>query len=317
MDAVQPHQIFQFCNRDLIFHHQRTRATMAIDNSLERKVKDVAAGFVGGATQVLIGQPFDLIKIRLQTGTGTATSASGIIKNVIKNEGILAFYKGTLPPLFGVGACVSLQFYGFHETKRYFLNKNNTNTLSLWPQTYICGAMAGIVNTPVTTPVEQLRILSQASADKLSIKSVISNIYGSNGVKGLFRGFNITLCREIQSYGVWFLSYETMINQLIQWQGYKSRNDINTLQLLTCGALAGNFLWLSAYPLDVIKSNIQSDGFNSKSKFSGKSINVIRHIMATSGLQGFWKGIGPCLMRATPCSAGTFASVELALRVLG
>lgn len=288
---------------------------MSIDNSLERKVKDIAAGFVGGATQVLIGQPFDLIKIRLQTGT--SESSSSIIKNVIKNEGALAFYKGTLPPLFGVGACVSLQFYGFHETKRYFLNKNNTSSLTLWPQTYICGAVAGIVNTPVTTPVEQLRILSQSSHEKILINSLVRNIYQNNGFGGLFRGFNITLLREIQSYGVWFLSYEIMITQLIKVQGYKSRNDINTLQLLTCGALAGNFLWLSAYPIDVIKSNIQSDGFGKESKFSGKSMNVIKHIMSTAGVRGFWKGIGPCLMRATPCSAGTFASVELALRVMG
>ena len=96
-----------------------TEITKSVDNSLTRKLKDIAAGFVGGATQVLIGQPADLVKIRLQTTS--ATSSFQVIKNVIKNEGILAFYKGTLPPLFGVGVCVSLQFYGFHETKRQIL----------------------------------------------------------------------------------------------------------------------------------------------------------------------------------------------------
>lgn len=82
-----------------------TEITKSVDNSLTRKLKDIAAGFVGGATQVLIGQPADLVKIRLQTTS--ATSSFQVIKNVIKNEGILAFYKGTLPPLFGVGVwCV-------------------------------------------------------------------------------------------------------------------------------------------------------------------------------------------------------------------
>lgn len=287
----------------------------SVDNSFERKVKDVAAGFVGGATQVLIGQPFDLVKIRLQTSHSSQSSAS-IIQSVLRNEGISAFYKGTLAPLFGVGACVSLQFYGFHETKRYILQKNNQKDLNLWPQTYICGAMAGIVNTPITTPVEQLRILSQSSVEKTSVNAVVKDIMKTQGIKGIFRGFDITLIREIQSYGVWFLAYELTIQSLLKVRGYSSRNDISTPELLFSGALAGNLLWLSAYPLDVIKSNVQSDSFKG-SKFNGSAVAATKYIYKSGGIRGFWKGIGPCLLRATPCSAGTFASVELALRVLG
>ncbi|RLV94505.1 hypothetical protein JA1_001702 [Spathaspora sp. JA1] len=287
-----------------------------IDNSLARKAKDIAAGFIGGATQVLIGQPADLVKIRLQTTSNT--SSISIIKNVIKNEGILAFYKGTLPPLFGVGVCVSLQFYGFHETKRQLLQYSGEEKLGLWPQTYIAGAMAGVVNTPVAAPIEQLRIISQASEKKLSLTETVKKIYSQHGVwNGLYRGVGITLVREIQAYGVWFLTYETLISQIIDLQHYKSRDQISTPELLASGAIAGNALWLASYPIDVIKSNIQSDGFGNQSKFSGSALKATRYIYATHGLMGFWRGIVPCLLRAVPCSAGTFASVELALRLMG
>ncbi|EGW32361.1 uncharacterized protein SPAPADRAFT_61442 [Spathaspora passalidarum NRRL Y-27907] len=287
-----------------------------IDNSLTRKAKDIAAGFVGGATQVLIGQPADLVKIRLQTTSNT--SSLSIIKNVIKNEGIFAFYKGTLPPLFGVGVCVSLQFYGFHETKRQLLQYSGQDKLNLWPQTYIAGAMAGVVNTPVASPIEQLRILSQASEKKLSLTETVKKIYAEHGVwNGLYRGTGITLIREIQAYGVWFLTYETLISQIIDLQHYKSRDQISTPELLASGALAGNALWLSSYPIDVIKSNVQSDKFGKESKFSGSAIKAARYIYLNHGLLGFWRGIVPCLLRAVPCSAGTFASVELALRLMG
>lgn len=287
-----------------------------VDTTISRKVKDIAAGFIGGGTQVLIGQPADLVKIRLQTSN--TDSSIEIIKRVIKNEGIFAFYKGTLPPLFGVGACVSLQFYGFHETKRYFLSKGQKQ-LNLWPQTYICGAMAGLINSPVTSPVEQLRILSQSneSTKEISLIDTVKKIYKTNGVSsGIYRGLNITILREIQAYGVWFLSYEYMISKLIDYKKYSSRNEIKTFELLGSGALAGNLLWLSSYPLDVIKSNVQSDSF-SASKFNGKSIEATKFIYQKFGFRGFWKGLGPCLIRATPCSAGTFASVELALRLMG
>ncbi|KAF8005331.1 hypothetical protein HF325_000788 [Metschnikowia pulcherrima] len=289
---------------------------MSVDDSFSRKAKDVAAGFIGGATQVLIGQPADLVKIRLQTST-SASSSGEIIKQVLTKEGPLAFYKGTLAPLFGVGACVSLQFYGFHETKRQLLKSSGENQLLLWPQTYIAGAMAGAVNTPVTAPVEQLRILSQSSTKTTSLKDTVKEIYNARGLAGLYRGTTITLVREVQAYGVWFLTYESLIQYLITNRGYGLRGDIPTLELLGCGALAGNALWLSSYPLDVIKSNIQSDGFGKDSKYNGKITSATRAIWAANGMRGFWKGIVPCLLRAVPCSAGTFAAVETALRVMG
>ncbi|KAI5968693.1 YMC1 [Candida margitis] len=287
----------------------------AIDNSLSRKVKDIAAGFVGGATQVLIGQPADLVKIRLQTTS--ATSSSQVIKDVIKNEGVLAFYKGTLPPLFGVGVCVSLQFYGFHEAKRQILQYTGKSQMNLWPETYIAGAVAGVVNTPVTAPVEQLRILSQSSGESISLTSTVKKIFAQRGIRGIYRGFDITLIRELQAYGVWFLTYEALIKKITELHNYKSRDEIGTPELLASGALAGNALWLSSYPLDVIKSNVQSDGWGANSKFDGSAIKAAKYIFSHHGLTGFWRGIVPCLLRAVPCSAGTFASVELALRLMG
>lgn len=289
---------------------------MSVDDSITRKVKDITAGFIGGATQVLIGQPADLVKIRLQTSK-TPTTSGQVIKQVLQKEGILAFYKGTLAPLFGVGACVSLQFYGFHETKRQILKRTDEPYLLLWPQTYIAGAMAGVVNTPVTAPVEQLRILSQSSTESTSLTDTVKKIYSSRGVAGLYRGVTITLLREVQAYGVWFLTYEYLLEHIKKTRGYAHRNEITTPELLFSGALAGNAFWLSSYPLDVIKSNIQSDKFGAESRYNGKISAATRAIWAANGFRGFWKGIVPCLLRAIPCSAGTFAAVETALRFMG
>lgn len=192
--------------------------------------------------------------------------------------------------------------------------------MNLWPQTYIAGAFAGIVNTPVTAPVEQLRILSQSNTknESSSMLATVRKIYAERGAaKGIYRGFTITLVRETQAYGVWFLAYESLISYIQVSRGYKSRNDIGTAELLTAGALAGNALWLSSYPLDVIKSNIQSDKFGTESRFNGSIRLAATYIWRTNGFMGFWKGLTPCLIRAVPCSAGTFASVELALRLMG
>ncbi|KAG9537783.1 hypothetical protein KCU84_g24423, partial [Aureobasidium melanogenum] len=83
-----------------------------------RAVKDLFAGAVGGIAQVLIDkkdicQPFDIVKVRLQT-TSQYSGAADAASKILKNEGATAFYKGTLTPLIGIGACVSVQFGAFH-----------------------------------------------------------------------------------------------------------------------------------------------------------------------------------------------------------
>jgi len=53
------------------------------------------------------GQPFDIVKVRLQTSTAYPNALSAAA-SIWKNEGSVAFYKGTLTPLLGIGACVSV-----------------------------------------------------------------------------------------------------------------------------------------------------------------------------------------------------------------
>lgn len=289
-----------------------------VDTSYARKAKDIIAGFVGGAAQVLIGQPADLVKVRLQTLAGNDVGSLAIIRQVLRNEGALAFYKGTISPLFGVGVCVSLQFYGFHEARRQIMARTGSNSLSIWPQTYLAGAAAGLMNAPIASPVEQLRILSQSNtAGPIPLRKMIESIYGQFGFRGIYRGFGITTVREFQAYGVWFATYELMIRKLMSLQNLKSKAELPTAQLLGSGAGAGLMLWLSSYPLDVIKSTVQSDKLGQGSRFNGSSVAAAKAIYRLHGWRGFWRGLTPCLLRAVPCSAGTFASVELALRVMG
>ncbi|ODQ65780.1 hepatocellular carcinoma down-regulated mitochondrial carrier protein [Nadsonia fulvescens var. elongata DSM 6958] len=293
-----------------------------IDSSFTRKAKDTAAGFAGGVSQVLIGQPFDLIKVRLQTGQ--FQSPIEAFTHTLKKEGPLAFYKGTAAPLFGVGACVSLQFYAFHEARRQLLKSGDGIQKELsYKQFYVAGASAGIANTFITAPVEQIRILLQTQgngAQKIYNGPIdaIKKISKQSGVfKGLFRGFNVTLLREGQAYGVWFLTYEFVINQLIKRSPPGTeRKDLPAWKLAASGALAGEALWLSSYPLDVIKSRLQSDGFGPDRKYTS-AWAITKKTYSKEGLRAFWKGLGPTLARAVPASAGTFMTVELAMRVLG
>ncbi|KAL1886180.1 carrier protein ymc1 [Paecilomyces lecythidis] len=294
------------------------------DGGALRTVKDLSAGAAGGIAQVLLGQPFDIIKVRLQTSNQYSSALDAATK-ILKNEGPLAFYKGTLTPLIGIGACVSVQFGAFHEARRRFEEANAKKDPSKpglsYSQYYAAGAFAGVTNSVLSGPIEHIRIRLQAQphgAGRLYSGPLdcVRKLSAHEGVlKGLFRGQVVTVLREAQAYGVWFLTFEYLMN-LDAKRNNVNREEISSIRVATYGGLAGEGLWLASYPFDVVKSKMQTDGFGAHQKFSSMT-DCFKKTFAAEGLGGFWKGIGPTLLRAMPVSAGTFAVVELAMRALG
>ncbi|KAG8529188.1 uncharacterized protein KY384_005823 [Bacidia gigantensis] len=280
---------------------------------LQRTLKDLVAGAAGGIAQVLLGQPFDIVKVRLQTTSQYSGALDGATQ-IFKNEGPLAFYKGTLTPLVGIGACVSIQFGGFHYARRQFEARNAsihpTNPTLSYSQYYASGAFAGITNSVISGPIEHVRIRLQTQPhghNRLYSGPIdcVRKLSAHEGVlSGLYRGEAVTILREAQAYGVWFLSYEYLMNADAK-RNLVKRNEIPQWKVAFYGGLAGEMLWLSSYPFDVVKSKMQSDGFGPNKKFASMR-DCFGQTWRSEGLRGFWKGIGPTLLRAMPVSAGTF-----------
>lgn len=62
--------------------------------SLSRTSKDVLSGTSGGIAQVFVGQPLDIIKVRLQTAPqGTYSGLVDCAKQIFTAEGALGFYR--------------------------------------------------------------------------------------------------------------------------------------------------------------------------------------------------------------------------------
>ncbi|KAK4124473.1 mitochondrial carrier [Parathielavia appendiculata] len=295
-------------------------------SSAAQTVKDLFSGAAGGVAQVLIGQPFDIVKVRLQTSQ-TYPSALAAATSIYKHEGALAFYKGTLTPLLGIGACVSIQFGAFHAARRWLeerkLKRSGTSSAATlgYGEYYCAGAFAGLANTALSSPIEHVRIRLQTQPHGLGERlysgpwDCVRKLSQSGGLgKGLYRGTSVTLLREAQAYGVWFLTFEWLMNADAARNGVE-RKQIASWKVALYGGLAGEALWLASYPFDVVKSKMQTDGFGSAQRYKSMR-DCFAQTWRAEGARGFWKGIGPTLLRAMPVSAGTFAVVEMTMRAI-
>lgn len=280
-------------------------------------VKDLFAGTVGGIAQVLVGQPFDTVKVRLQSSAeGTYSGVGDVIKKLIANEGIGGFYKGTLTPLVGVGACVSVQFSVNEFMKRYYDKQLNGKTPSTL-QFFNCGAVAGFANGFLASPIEHIRIRLQTQTGSVKefngpidcFKKLSKNgLFSSSGV---FKGLTPTLFRESVGLGIYFATYEALIAR--EFDKFKvKRTDIPAWKLCLFGGLSGYTLWIGIYPVDVIKSKLQTDSLASP-KYKGVS-SVVKDIWVKNGIKGFYKGFVPTIARAAPANGATFAMFEFTMR---
>ncbi|KAJ8518307.1 hypothetical protein ONZ45_g4596 [Pleurotus djamor] len=298
------------------------------DKGFVKTVKDLTAGTAGGIAQVLVGQPFDIVKVRMQTAPkGTYAGMLHCAGGILKNEGPLAFYKGTTSPLLGIGVCVSIQFGVLEFTKRIFAERNIKNGvggadgLALGPgQLVAAGIAAGLANGFVSGPVEHIRIRLQIQSTGNKIYSgpvdAVRKIYSSHGIAGIYKGQGVTFLREAVGYGVYFLTYEKLVQREMRTKGIK-REEISPVNAVLYGAAAGYALWALIYPIDMIKSRMQTDGF---SKATGQkytsAVNCLRTVWRTEGIGAFTRGLGPTLIRSPFANGATFLGFELANRLL-
>ncbi|KIM45352.1 hypothetical protein M413DRAFT_338382 [Hebeloma cylindrosporum] len=295
---------------------------------MSNTVKDLTAGTAGGIAQVLVGQPFDIVKVRMQTAPkGTYNGMLHCAGGILKNEGPLAFYKGTLTPLLGIGVCVSIQFGALEYAKRVFASQNlaigrgGEGGRSLTGnQLFIAGVFAGLANGVVSGPVEHIRIRLQTQSDTNRLYNgpwdAIKKIYGQNGIAGIYKGQGVTLLREASGYGVYFLTYE----KLVQWEMAKKgirRDQIKPINSIAYGAAAGYALWAVIYPIDMIKSRMQTDGFSPATGQKYKStLDCVRTVWRTEGAGAFVRGLTPTLIRSPFANGATFLGFEMAMRAL-
>ncbi|KAK9120740.1 hypothetical protein Syun_018357 [Stephania yunnanensis] len=292
--------------------------------------KDLTAGTIGGAAQLICGHPFDTIKVKLQSQPTPLpgqvpkyTGAIDAVKKTIAAEGLGGLYKGMGAPLATVAAFNAVLFTVKGQLVA-LLRSEPGASLSI-NQQVVCGAGAGVAVSFLACPTELIKCRLQAQSAlagsgtaTLAVKysgpmDVARHVLRSEGgTVGLFKGLVPTLAREVPGNAAMFGVYEATKQYLA---GGQDTSSLGRGSLILAGGLAGASFWGFVYPTDVVKSVIQVDDYKNP-KFSG-SINAFRTILASEGIKGLYKGFGPAMARSVPANAACFLAYEVTRSAVG
>ncbi|KAK4937205.1 carnitine transporter [Elasticomyces elasticus] len=291
-------------------------------------LRSLAAGGVGGICAVVVGHPFDLVKVRLQTAEkGVYSGALDVVRKTIAREGLArGLYAGVSAPLVGVTPMFAVSFWGYDMGKQLVNTFSTVPVVNNTPQYSIgqisaAGFFSAIPMTLITAPFERVKVLLQIQGQKDLAPGekpkynggvdVVRQLYKEGGIRSVFRGSAMTLARDGPGSAAYFAVYEYVKRSLSPKDANgNATGELSLPAVMAAGGAAGVAMWIPVFPVDTIKSRIQTA--EGHPTISG----VIGSLYRSGGIKAFFPGFGPALARAVPANAATFVGVELAHKAM-
>lgn len=283
---------------------------------------------IGGGAGIVVGHPFDTIKVRLQADRcGHFVSPLQSLKKTVRNEGVRGLFKGLSSPLVGNVPIQAMLFGGFgFFMKLLNFNQYHSSTAAqpLWHH-FVAGSAIGVLQVPLTCSIELVKIRMQNQQFTMRRDNTNTSngrrgfsgswdcarqLYARHGTAGLMQGFRCSLYRDVW-YGVYFWLYEATRRLLIGGNGEQLDRSLSALETMAAGAISGAVSWFIIYPIDVVKTRIQLQQFTSPAGVW----DITRQIWANEGAHVFFKGVGTTVVRAIPVNMITFLGFEIVLKV--
>ncbi|KAL8375730.1 hypothetical protein RB595_007038 [Gaeumannomyces hyphopodioides] len=312
---------------------------------------DFWAGYISGAAGILIGNPLDVVKVRLQAAATAPAPAlappPAPHTHARQWASLRALAAGTAAPVLGYGALNALLFVSYNRAEALLNGAGGTTGSNLWT-TWAAGAVGGLATWAVSTPTELVKCRAQLASPSSPSSSSSSSPSSSwavarqvwrreGGVRGFYLGGAVTALRDSVGYGFYFWSYELCSRWMRRRGGDGDGDSGEAARVLLCGGVAGVVTWASIFPLDTVKTRVQaqlpgalaavasSEGsplLPSSSDAPGRgrrlgAVEVAREAYREGGLRVFFRGLAVCSVRAFVVNAAQWAVYEWIMREMG
>ncbi|CAF1439780.1 unnamed protein product [Adineta steineri] len=302
--------------------------------------QQIIATSVGAMCTALLMTPFDVVRIRLQSqqqplskgdcfvfrnGLGdhvcscfNETKAvpwynrsipgqySGTIDALLKitrSEGIRSLWSG-LPPTLIMSLPNTVIYFTAYEQLKCVMGYKRTNLNPIIPG--IAGGSARMLAVVVTSPLELIR--TKKMSQKLSYSDLLKILrvsIAADGFRSLWRGLIPTIWRDLPFSIFYWSSYEQLKLFIT-----KKFGATQTLSAFYSGATAGALATILTHPFDTVKSIRQVQIGNNQPQKTDRTIYILRKMLREQGLQSWYKGLIPRLLKVSPACAIMISTIE-------
>ncbi|KAF2074660.1 hypothetical protein CYY_004055 [Polysphondylium violaceum] len=315
----------------------------------------LVAGSLSKVTESLLMYPLDTIKTRLQfqgeqSRQSVKRTYSGILhalKSTIRHESLRGVYRGYLAHILYVVPSAAISFVCYEAIVKQIKKTHTAKSERSMATSFGGGVTSGtadgglgvlvpilgmtlarVSGSIIRTPFDVIKMRQQVSGSLLNEKRKQENQSAYQILKrllksgGLLKWSSVSLLRDLPFSAIYFTSYELSRNyqkKLINLNNHTNvKRKLTPINNLTAGAIAGAVGTILTIPIDVIKTNLQTQDLLPKEKRRSSSgiVSAIKYIISTEGYRGLTKGLGTRLLVVVPSAALSFSSYEYIKKAL-
>ncbi|KAF9584983.1 hypothetical protein BGW38_004391 [Lunasporangiospora selenospora] len=275
---------------------------------------------------------------------GTLTGVFKAGRDIQKTVGLRGLFQGNFATVLRIFPYAAIKFTSYEQYRHLLMPTRRSESPY---KKLVAGSLAGVTAVFFTYPLDLLRVRTAYETDAPRYRDLILRIYNEPAARkrgahhlssssspwiptfkltNFYRGFFCTLLGMIPYAGVAFFTHDILqdyCREHIPWTVMPVQPQLNsattdddpyrpklrTVAELMCGGIAGAASMTAAYPLEVLRRNMQIAGALNPDTFVGMW-DSCKSIYLARGLRGFFVGLSIGYMKVTPMMACSFASYE-------
>ncbi|KAG7490936.1 calcium-binding mitochondrial carrier SCaMC-2-A-like [Solea senegalensis] len=180
-----------------------------------------AAGSMAGVIAQSTIYPMEVLKTRLALRkSGQYTGISDCAKQIVRREGLRAFYKGYVPNMLGIIPYAGIDLAVYETLKNRYLEQYAANSAD--PGIFVllaCGTVSSTCGQLASYPLALVRTRMQAQASSerkqpVTMTGLFRQILETEGPKGLYRGLAPNFLKVVPAVSISYVVYENIKKQL-------------------------------------------------------------------------------------------------------
>ncbi|KAH3933717.1 hypothetical protein HBI56_144860 [Parastagonospora nodorum] len=309
------------------------------------------AGGIAGIVSRTSTAPLDRLKVYLIAQTGAATeqavvaAKSGNVISAVRNAwtplatamkelwqagGMRSLYAGNGLNVIKVMPESAIKFGSYEAAKRLFATvegHNDPSAIHSWSK-FVAGGLAGMVSQFAVYPIDTLKFRMQCETvsgglhgNRLIIATA-KKMWAHNGVAAYYRGLPMGIV-GIFPYAALDLGTFEYLKRAVARRNAKRlgchEQDAEPGGFMTAaiGGFSGAFGASAVYPLNVLRTRLQSQGTVLHPRTYTGIVDVTRQTIAGEGWRGLFKGLTPNLLKVVPAVSITYVVYDKSKKIIG
>lgn len=256
----------------------------------------IAGGSAGIISRTCIA-PIERVKIlyQLQSGASSGPAWYQLPGRILREEGVLAFWKGNTAAVVRVMPYMSFTFLSYEEYKAQLASTGAPSQLC----NLAAGSAAGVTAVGLTYPLDLVRAAMAKPGSRYdSLLNALVTISRERGVLALYSGMTATMMGVAPYAGLKFATYEAFKEALASVGGI-SESDLSATQRVGAGAIAGLVAQTFVYPLDVVRRRMQT--WDGPGRLYASPLDGLRTIARDEGVaRGLYRGLSLNYLKTMP-----------------